>query len=232
MNKFKSHYGCQPPSSETIDTIYRILKQEFEKNAMPIVDLIAVQTHDPFKVLLATILSARTKDTVTAVAAQKLFTQIQTFDDLREIPVDTLQKLIYPVGFYQQKARYLKELPEVILSKFQGKIPDTVEELIQLPGVGRKTANLVVAVAFGKPALCVDTHVHRICNRLGYVKTKTPFETEMALRKKLPVQYWITWNAYLVSFGQHCCRPVNPLCNKCPLLRYCCRVGVKTRYSP
>jgi len=213
-----------------INRIYTIVNGEFDKHHMPVVDLIQLQTNDPFKVLVTTILSARTKDETTSAAAKRLFLKVNNFEDLKKTPVATIQSLIYPVGFYATKARHLKQLPEAIETLFNGTIPDTVEDLIKLPGVGRKTANLVVAVAFDKPAVCVDVHVHRICNRLGYVKTKTPFETEMKLREILPVKYWTTFNSYLVSFGQNTCRPVNPKCGECPLFALCNRVGVKTKY--
>jgi endonuclease III len=211
-----------------INKIYSIIKKEFEKHPMPVVDLINVQAKDPFKVLVATILSARTKDETTSQAAAKLFAVVKNMDDLSATTLADIRKLIYPVGFYKNKAVYLKQLPAEIKRLFNGNIPDTVDDLVKLPGVGRKTANLVVAVAFNKPAVCVDVHVHRICNRLGYVNTKTPFETEMKLRKILPVKYWTTINSYLVSFGQHTCRPINPHCDSCPIHKLCSRVNVKS----
>jgi Predicted EndoIII-related endonuclease len=214
-----------------IDIIYTILKKEFKKHHMPVVDLVQLQTKDPFKVLIATILSARTKDQTTTQAAQRLFSRVNSFSDLRNAPLSTLEKLIYPVGFYATKARMLKKLPDAIDTLFNGTIPDTVEDLIKLPGVGRKTANLVIAIAFNKPAVCVDVHVHRICNRLGYLKTRTPFETEMTLRKILPVRYWTTFNSYFVSFGQNTCTPINPRCSSCPIVKYCNRMGVKTKFG-
>ena len=214
-----------------VDKIYTIVKNEFQKYAMPVVDLIQFQTRDAFKVLITTILSGRTKDQTTTMASQRLFSAIATWEDLKKIPASRIEKLIYPVGFYKNKARYLKQLPRAI-EQFGNTIPQSVDELIQLPGVGRKTANLVVAVAFNKPAICVDVHVHRICNRLGYVKTKTPFETEMRLRKVLPLPYWTTFNSYLVSFGQHTCTPIHPACNRCPLLNYCNRINVRTKFEP
>lgn len=209
-----------------IHAIYNILKQEFPKWKVPVVELIDIQTKDPFKVLLATILSARTKDETTARAAQRLFTKVNTPDDLNKINEQELQKLIYPVGFYKTKAKHLKQLPEILKKEFNNKLPETVEEFCKLPGVGRKTANLVVAVGFHKPAVCVDTHVHQITNRLGYVKTKTPFETEMELRKKLPKEYWINFNMFLVAFGQHICKSTSPYCSKCPIKKYCNKIGV------
>ncbi len=204
-----------------IPAVNRALKREFASNRAPVIDLVAVQTRDPFFVLVGTILSARTKDGCTAAACGRLFPRVKSPADLDAIPRDELEKLIYPVGFFRDKARHLKELPAVLQAKFNGVIPDTVDDLCELPGVGRKTANLVVALGFNKPAICVDVHVHRICNRLGVITTRTPYETEMTLRRILPRRYWITWNSYLVSFGQTRCRPRNPLCGGCPLRSLC-----------
>ncbi|MBI5390549.1 endonuclease III [Candidatus Woesearchaeota archaeon] len=211
-----------------IAAVLDILEQEVKDYKVPVVDLIKVQTNDPLKVLLATILSARTKDETTAAACKRLFVRVKKIEDLRTIPLQELEQLIYPVGFYKNKSLYLKQLPQA-LEQFPGKIPDSVEDLLHLPGVGRKTANLVVAVAFQKPAICVDVHVHRIMNRLGYVKTTTPFETEMILRKKLPSEYWLMVNKTVVAFGQHLCKPVRPHCDVCPVYKYCKRVGVTPR---
>lgn len=219
-----------PRTRTDIGAVYDVLQREFRRYHMPVVDLIEAQTRDPFKVLVSTILSARTKDQTTAEASRRLFEVVDTPDDLRRVPLDEINRRIFPVGFHRTKARALKALPDKLDELFGGRIPDTVEELIQLPAVGRKTANLVVAIGFGKPAICVDVHVHRICNRLGYVRTRTPLETEMALRGKLPVKYWTMINSYLVSFGQHTCRPVNPRCDVCPIYDQCSRIGVKTRY--
>ena len=204
------------------------VKEAVKDKDVPVVDLIAVQTKDPFKVLVATILSARTKDETTAVAARKLFKKADTVEKLAKLSEEELQKLIYPVGFYKNKAGYLKKLPAA-LAQFDNIVPDTIEELIKLPGVGRKTANLVLSVAFKKPAICVDTHVHRIMNIWNYVETDKPLETEMALRKKLPKEYWIPVNSLLVSFGQSICRPVSPHCNSCPLSSECPQTGVSPR---
>ena len=208
-----------------VAAIDRALAKEFRAHASPVIELIEAQTHDPFCVLVGTILSARTKDACTAGAVKRLFGAARsvafTLDDLERLSVAEIEKLIYPVGFYHDKARHLKELPRVLKEKFGGVLPRTVEELCELPGVGRKTANLTVAVGFDLPAICVDVHVHRISNRLGLVKTKTPLETEMALRKILPVRYWKTWNSHLVSFGQTRCAPRNPRCADCPIRRLC-----------
>lgn len=208
---------------EDIPAVFKALGQAFDTENPPIVDLIQVQTKDPFKVLLATILSARTRDETTAAAAGRLFEHVRGFDDLRRSSLPELERWIHPVGFFRAKARHLKALPDVVEGEFGGRIPETVEELCRLPGVGRKTANLVVAVAFGHPAICVDVHVHRICNRLGLLRTDTPLETEMTLRKILPRRYWIRWNTYLVAFGQTRCRPRFPVCENCPLAGWCDR---------
>ncbi|MCL1920168.1 MAG: endonuclease III [Kiritimatiellaeota bacterium] len=204
-----------------IPAVNRHLKKAFHSVRAPIMELVAAQTQDPFRILLGTILSARTKDACTAAACGRLFEKVTTPDGLRGIPLEELERLIYPVGFYREKARHLKALPGVLDEKFGGVLPQTIEGLCELPGVGRKTANLVVALGFDKPAICVDVHVHRITNRLGLVCTKTPYETEMALRGTLPVRYWKTWNSYLVSFGQTRCAPRNPRCAGCPIAAFC-----------
>ena len=208
-----------------IPAVDRLLKKEFVAHQAPIIELIEAQTHDPFCVLVGTILSARTKDACTTGAVRRLFAEkagdVFAPSDLERLSQKKIEKLIFPVGFFRDKARHLKELPKVLCEKFGGVLPKTVEELCELPGVGRKTANLTVAVGFDLPAICVDVHVHRICNRLGLVKTKTPFETEMALRAILPVKYWKTWNSHLVSFGQTRCAPLRPKCEDCPIRRFC-----------
>ncbi len=212
--------------NKDIDIVLTRLQEHFYSVKTPVVDLIQIKTEDPFKVLVATILSARTKDETTAKAAEKLFTKVQKPEDLENIPLDELDALITPVGFHRVKAKHLKELPKVLKAKFGGIIPAEIDELLELPGVGRKTANLVRAVAFKKPAICVDVHVHRICNRWGYIKTKTPLETEMTLRQKLPLKYWLNFNSYLVAFGQNLCTPRKPKCEKCPIAEFCKRIGI------
>ncbi len=204
-----------------ISKVYQILKSETRNYKVPVVDLIEMQTKDPFKVLVTTILSARTKDEVTLKAAERLFSKVRNLDDLESLSLEEIEKLIYPTGFYKTKAKHLKQLPKEIKGLFLGNIPQDVDSLTKLPGVGRKTANLVVAVAFNKPAICVDTHVHRIMNRIGYVKTETPLQTEMELRRKLPKKYWTTINSVLVAFGQNTCKPVKPKCSDCPVKEYC-----------
>jgi len=208
-----------------IPVVDRALRREFKAHSAPIIELIEAQTHDPFCVLVGTILSARTKDACTAGAVRRLFAEARgerfSPDDLERLDVARIEELIYPVGFYRDKAQHLKKLPGVLRTRFDGVLPHTVEELCELPGVGRKTANLTVAVGFDLPAICVDVHVHRICNWLGLVRTKKPVETEMELRRILPVKYWKTWNSHLVSFGQTRCDPVRPKCEGCPIARFC-----------
>lgn len=206
---------------EDLPTVNRLLANHFANVKAPLMDLVAIQTRDPFKVLVGTILSARTKDASTAAACQRLFARAATPAALSELALEELEQLIYPVGFYRVKARQLQALPGVLQAKFEGVIPQTVEELCELPGVGRKTANLVVSLAFNKPAICVDVHVHRITNRWGLVKTANPEQTEMALRSLLPQRYWINWNSYVVAFGQTLCAPRNPPCAGCFLRSYC-----------
>lgn len=214
-----------------IEPLLKIIAREVKSYRTPIVDLIAVQSKDPFKVLVATILSARTKDEVTAKASERLFAAAPDRQALALLSEEEISKLIYPVGFYKAKAAYLSHLPAA-LTAFGGQVPDAIDDLVTLPGVGRKTANLVRTVAFAKPAICVDTHVHRIMNIWGYVQTKTPLETEMALRKKLPDRYWLTINSILVAFGQGTCKPVAPHCDICPVEQLCPKLGVRPRKTP
>ena len=215
-----------------IEQVVVRLEQEVADYQVPVVDLIATQTKDSFKVLVATILSARTKDEVTAAASRRLFARAETVEELDGLSVSELEKIIYPVGFFRNKAGYLAALPGVLQEEFSGRVPETIDELVKLPGVGRKTANLVRAVAFAKPAICVDTHVHRIMNIWGYVETKTPLQTEMALRDKLPEQYWIRINSILVAFGQGTCKPRLPHCDRCVVADLCPQIGVTPRKVP
>ncbi len=212
-----------------IDTALDLLEEEVRDYQVPLVDLIAVQTEDPFKVLLATILSARTKDEVTAAAARRLFSRAETAPALARLTQEEIEALISPVGFFRNKAKYLAALPAALDQRYQGQVPDSIDELLHLPGVGRKTANLVVAVAFRKPAICVDTHVHRIMNIWGYVHTETPLATEMALRTQLPPRYWLKVNSLLVAFGQGTCKPRFPHCDRCVLANLCPQLGVHPR---
>ncbi|MFH1152854.1 MAG: endonuclease III [Pseudomonadota bacterium] len=204
------------------------VRQDVARYRVPVVDLIAVQTRDPFKILVATILSARTRDEVTARASARLLELAPDPEHLSVLTEETIREMIFPVGFHKAKAGYLARLPKA-LEAFGGKVPDTIDDLVTLPGVGRKTANLVVSVAFDKDAICVDTHVHRIMNIWGYVRTKTPLETEMALRKKLPRPLWKGINSILVAFGQSICRPVSPRCPECVINRECPKRGVSVK---
>jgi endonuclease III len=204
-----------------IPAVYRKLKKYFETHPSPVAEFIATRTNDPFRILVASVLSARSRDASTLKVCAKLFGRIASFDDLAREPAAELEKELHPLGFFRAKTRLLKALPEAVQRLFNGRIPDTIEELVQLPGVGRKVANLIVAEAFDKPGICVDVHVHRICNRLGLIRTRTVRETENELRRLLPVRYWKTWNRYLVAFGQTQCLSRHPRCASCPIRRYC-----------
>jgi len=176
---------------------------------------------DPYLVLIACILSLRTNDLTTYPATLRMLEIGREPKDFAYCDVDRLAKAIYPVGFYHNKAKQIVELSKIIVEELDNKVPDTIEDLIKFKGVGRKTANLVLAKGYNVPAICVDVHVHRICNRLGYVKTKNPEETEFALREKLPVKYWLDINTLLVTHGQNVCKPVKPNCSECPIAEFC-----------
>ncbi|RME51299.1 MAG: endonuclease III [Deltaproteobacteria bacterium] len=212
---------------EQIHDLIRILSEAVKSWDVPIVTMMSIEGKDPFRILIATVLSLRTKDETTAQAAARLFARASTPREMLRLSAEEIEDSIYPVGFYRTKARNILEICRILVEKFDGRVPDEIETLLTLPGVGRKTANLVVTHGYGKPGICVDTHVHRISNRLGYVKTKTPRETEFALREKLPKEYWIRYNDLLVSFGQHLCKPVSPHCSVCPVARFCDRMGVE-----
>lgn len=184
-------------------------------------------TRDPYKVLVATLLSHRTKDEITYPAAKRLFKKAGTPKKMLKLSTEKIEKLIYPVGFYRTKAKRIKTISRLLLERHKGIVPDTLHELTKIKGVGRKTANIVLAHAFGKKAIAVDAHVHRISNRLGLVRTKTPEQTEFALMRVLPKKYWTEFNQLLVRHGQKICRPVSPLCTKCPIQKYCKKRGVK-----
>jgi endonuclease III len=187
---------------------------------------VAQDRRDPFLVLIACLLSLRTKDETTGPAARRLFALADTPEAMLRLTPRQIERAIFPVGFYRTKARGLLRVCRELIERFGGTVPDTIDELLTLHGVGRKTANLVVTQGFNKPGICVDVHVHRISNRLGYVRTKTPEETETALRATLPRRYWIGYNDLLVSFGQNVCLPVSPRCSRCPIGATCPRVGV------
>ncbi len=179
---------------------------------------------NPYLVLIACILSLRTNDKTTYPATLRMLELAKTPKEMKNVSVEDLSKAIYPVGFYENKARQIIELSKTIDEELNGQVPDEIEDLIKFKGVGRKTANLVLSLGFNKPAICVDVHVHRIFNRLGYIKTKTPEETEFALREKLPQKYWIDINTLLVTHGQNVCKPIKPKCSECPIARYCAKI--------
>lgn len=192
----------------------------------PAVTEIARETGDPFKVLISCLLSLRTKDKVTDQASKRLFSRAGEVKKMAKLPLEEIQTIIYPVGFYRKKAKTIQDICAILLEKYNGTVPSSIDELLLLPGVGRKTANLVVTSGFNKAGICVDTHVHRITNRWGYVNTKTPDETEFSLRKKLPATYWLVFNDLLVKFGQNICLPVSPFCSKCPIAKFCKKIHV------
>ena len=178
---------------------------------------------NPYLVLIACILSLRTNDKTTYPATLRMLELAKTPKDMKQMKIEDLAQAIYPVGFYENKAKQIIELSKTIDEELDGKVPDEIDELVKFKGVGRKTANLVLSLGFNKPAICVDVHVHRIFNRLGYIKTKTPEETEFALRKKLPEKYWIDINTLLVTHGQNVCKPIKPKCAECPISSYCAK---------
>lgn len=205
--------------------IYKIMKELLKvtkRMPMPVVTEIKLVTNrDAYKILISTMLSLRTKDSTTRDASMRLFEKAGNPKDMLKLSEEEIAKLIYPVGFYRVKAKNILEVSKTIIDDYNGKVPDEIDELLKLRGVGRKVANLVVTEAFDKYGICVDTHVHRISNRFGYVSTKKPEQTEFALRKKLPKKYWRVYNDTLVIYGQNLCKPINPLCNQCSVSKYC-----------
>lgn len=205
----------------TIVKVLEKLEEYYEKWEKPIVTEVAEETGSVFKILISTVLSSRTKDEVTGKASARLFEVADTPEKMKDMDPERIENIIYPVGFYRVKAERIPKIAGILLEKFDGNVPDTLEELLTLPGVGRKTANLVLTLGFGKPGICVDTHVHRISNRFGYVDTENPQQTEFALRDKLPGEWWIRYNDLLVTLGQNICHPRNPDCNNCPVESFC-----------
>ncbi len=215
--------------NRTIARIISCIREAMKHLPDPSVTLVGKRWKSPYLVLISCLLSLRTKDTTTLPASERLFRLAETPEAMVRVSVPDIERAIYPVGFYRTKARRLKDISQDLLDRFQGRVPDLLEALLTLKGVGRKTANLVLTEGFHRNAMCVDTHVHRISNRFGYIATRTPEETEQALRKKLPVRFWNGYNALLVLWGQNVCRPVSPKCSGCPVSGLCCRVGVKQR---
>ena len=204
-----------------IDKVVQILK-DAKQTRSEFVDLMDT-FNDPYLVLISCILSLRTNDRTTYPATLRMLELAKTPHEMKAVKADDLAKAIYPVGFYENKAKQIIELSRQIDEELGGVVPDEIEDLIKFNGVGRKTANLVLSRGFNKPAICVDVHVHRIFNRLGYVNTKTPEETEFALRKKLPVKYWIDINTLMVTHGQNVCKPIKPNCSVCPIAGHCAK---------
>ncbi len=209
-----------------IHTAIKILRRATREWRTPYVTELSQHSRDPFRVLISTMLSLRTKDAVTEVASRKLFALADTPVTMSRLTPRQIVQSIYPAGFYRTKARNIVKVCRELIDRYDSKVPDEIDELVKLPGVGRKTANLVLTLGYGKLGICVDTHVHRITNRWGYVKTKDPEQTEMALREKLPTDYWIEINDELVALGQNVCHPTSPKCSICPVSKYCARVGV------
>jgi len=212
---------------DQIHAAIKILRREIRQWQEPVVGVVArTSDRDPFRILISCLLSLRTKDKTTSEASARLFALAHTPLTLLKLSRRRIERAIYPVGFYRTKAKSIHAICRRLLEEYGGKVPESIEALITLPGVGRKTANLVVTVGYQRPGICVDIHVHRITNRWGYVKTKTPEETEQALRAKLPRRHWITFNDLLVPYGQNLCQPVSPFCSRCKLFEMCDRVGV------
>jgi endonuclease-3 len=210
-------------TNRNIDNVIRNLKRLVRKWNVPIV---GYYRQDPFTTLISCLLSLRTRDETTRVASERLFKLARTPRALLKLPARTIERAIYPVSFYRIKARTLRTVCKTLLERYGGRVPPDLDELLTINGVGRKTANLVITLAFGKDGICVDTHVHRVSNRWGYIKTKTPEESEQALRRILPLRHWQGYNDLLVAFGQNMCQPVSPWCSRCPLFAMCPRIGV------
>jgi endonuclease-3 len=211
---------------DDIHIVLRLVKDSIQQWSVPVLEQLAAAGPDPFKILVACILSLRTRDQTTAEASARLFALSADPFSMAKLKVKKIEKAIFPVGFYRTKAQQIRDGSKQICQEFQGKVPDSIEDLVRLPGVGRKTANLVRTVGYKKPGICVDIHVHRICNRLGYVLTKNPDETECVLRQNLPKKHWITFNSLLVPFGQNQCTPISPRCSSCPISPFCQQVGI------
>lgn len=213
--------------NDDISRVIELITEAMRSKSLPIVSDLAEKESTPFQILISTLLSLRTKDEVTEVATRRLFALASTPAEMLELSEDQIAAAIYPVGFYRNKSKTILHVCGELVEKYNSHVPDSIEELLSLKGVGRKTANLVVTLGYGGEGICVDTHVHRISNRLGYVGTKTPEETEYALREKLPRKYWTEYNTIMVAFGRNICRPVSPLCTRCPVSGLCEKVGVK-----
>lgn len=224
---FTEHKSNKIDYNRLFSEIIQKLSSYFQNENLPSVSKIKEEGASVFEILISTIISARTKDEVTYKVSRRLFSVANNPEKLSLLNEDQIASLIYPAGFYKVKAKNIKRTSQILYENYNSKVPEKMEELLKLPGVGRKTANLLLAVGFNKEGLCVDTHVHRISNRLGVVKTSSTYETEMALRLILPKSYWEIYNRLLVTFGQNICTPISPFCSKCVLTRYCKRINVK-----
>jgi len=213
-------------TNRQIDKVLQLVRHTIRVWEPAVVGQIAERSRDPFRVLISCILSQQTKDEVTGLASERLYRLGDRPDRMLALSERQIARAIYPVSFYRTKAKTIRKVCRALLARFAARVPDSLEALLSLNGVGRKTANLVLTVGYRKAGICVDTHVHRISNRWGYVKTTTPDQTEMALRQKLPKRHWIYYNDLLVPFGQHLCRPISPFCSRCPIDRWCAKVGV------
>jgi endonuclease-3 len=211
-----------------IHSVIAILRQEVRQWQSPAVTIVSQREGDPFKVLISCILSLRTQDTTTGPASERLFALAATPDTMMLLSKDEIEAAIYPVGFYRNKAGQIIDICRQLVADYDGKVPEEIDQLLMFKGVGRKTANLVVTLGYGKPGICVDTHVHRICNRWGYIATRTPDETEKVLRQCLPSEYWLGINDLLVTFGQNLCRPLSPYCSRCRIAVSCKKLGVSS----
>jgi endonuclease III len=210
------------PFKEMMD----ILREKFKDNVPVVTRISKKENRNPYLVLVGTLLSLRTKDELTEKVMNKLTKEIRTPEEMVSLPIEKLQELIYPVGFYKNKSAVLKNISRTIIDAYDGRVPDSIDELLKLKGIGRKTANLVITEGYNKPGICVDTHVHRISNRIGIVMTKNPHQTEEVLRKVLPKKYWIIYNTLLVTFGKNICKPISPHCSICPIFHLCNKSGV------
>jgi endonuclease-3 len=208
---------------QDIHKTIQILRKEVKQWRVPVV---GHYSRNPFTVLISCLLSLRTQDKTTGEASTRLFRLARAPKTMAKLSAAEIEKAIYPVGFYKTKTQNIKNICAILIAEYNGQVPDEIDELLKLPGVGRKTANLVVTLGFDKPGICVDTHVHRITNRWGYVQTITPEKTESALRAKLPKRYWKIINDLLVTYGQNVCKPISPFCSRCKIERYCGRIGV------
>lgn len=214
--------------SSYLDSIFSSFNHALEREGAPLpsVSIIAEEDNDPYRILTATIISLRTKDKVTLSSSRALFEKAKSFEELANLSVEEIENAIKPAGFYKRKSEELKRIARIVLDEYDGKLPNDLDKLMSLPGVGIKTASLVLNLSFNSAAICVDCHVHQVVNRLGWVSTKTPEETEKELRKILPERFWIPLNEMLVRYGQYICLPISPYCSKCPLDGECKKVGV------